>query len=70
MLPPQEYESRIPLYLEDQEDKSRPYLNLSLRGCGVFPRLDFSTREVVLQTVPLSTKTRGFLTIFNNGKSH
>mmetsp|Transcript_8375 Transcript_8375/g.10006 ORF Transcript_8375/g.10006 Transcript_8375/m.10006 type:complete len:2211 (+) Transcript_8375:271-6903(+) len=63
----QDYEAKLPLFLEDQADKERPYLTLTLRGSGVFPRLDFSTREVILQTVPLGVMSRGSFTIDNCG---
>lgn len=57
----------MPLYLEDQASKERPYLVLVVRGCGVFPRLDFSTQSVALQTVPLGIRSRALFYIMNNG---
>lgn len=62
-----DYECRLPLFLADQADQTRPYLTLTLRGSGVYPRLDFSHQELTLQTVPLGITSRGIFTVFNMG---
>ena len=55
----QDYEYKLPLYLEGE--KTRPYLTLTLRGSGVFPRLSFDVDEVTLPTVPLGGRARALL---------
>jgi hypothetical protein len=62
-----DYETELPLYLADQEDRSRPYLNLGLRGSGVYPRITFSVEEVLLPTVPLNVVSRAKMWIINDG---
>lgn len=62
-----DYEAEFPLYLEDQEDKSRPYLNLTLCGCGVYPRVTFSVEEVMLPVVPLNVVSRAKFMVINDG---
>ena len=52
----QDYEYKLPLYLEGE--KTRPYLTLTLRGCGVFPRLSFDVDETTLPTVPAPRRAR------------
>ena len=53
--------------LQDQPDRSRPYLTLTLRGSGVFPRLSFDVDEVTLPTVPLGVTSRAMFYAINNG---
>jgi len=62
-----DYENELPLYLADQEDRSRPYLKLAMRGSGVYPRITFSAEEVFLPTVPLNVVSRCKVWIINDG---
>ena len=62
-----DYEAELPLFLADQADRSRPYLNLSMRGCGVYPRITFSAEEVLLPAVPLNVVSRAKIWIVNDG---
>jgi hypothetical protein len=62
-----DYENVLPIYLADQEDKTRPYLNLTLRGCGVYPRITFNVEDVLLPTVPLNVVSRAKFWLINDG---
>ena len=61
----QDYEYKLPLCLEGE--KTRPHLTLTLRGCGVFPRLSFDVDEVTLPTVPLGVTSRALFYAINCG---
>jgi hypothetical protein len=61
------YSKKLGLFLKDQEDNDRPYLNLLCVGSGVFPCMSFSTEHLRLPTVPLGITSRAMFTIYNHG---
>jgi hypothetical protein len=63
------YNKKLEVYISGQPDTTRPYLTISCKGSGVFPRLSFSTQSLDLPVVPLGMTTRGFFTVINNGYS-
>ena len=62
---PKEYVTRIPLYLDDENDK--PYLEIEFRGEGADAKIYFDRREVILPPVPLDTETKSSFYVLHNG---
>ena len=55
----------VPLYIDN--DTSKPYLELILKGVGANPKLMFDRREVILPIVPLGITARCVFRIINDG---
>ena len=55
----------LPIYLDG--NRERPYLELSLDGTGVYPRLLFDMPEFVLPPVPLGEVAKGLFYVENQG---
>jgi len=60
-----QYSVSLPIFLDGDRDKQ--YVCFEIFGTGMFPRLRFDTREVILPCVPLGVKTRGRFTVINEG---
>ena len=58
-------EVEVPLYLDDKRVKA--YLELSVKGTGVFPKLSFNKPYVLLPTVPLGVKSKATFFVKNTG---
>lgn len=61
------YSKKLGLFMKDQADQSKPYLNLLCVGSGVYPCMSFSTQHLRLLTVPLGVPSRAVFTILNHG---
>ena len=59
------FEKSVPLYVET--DPSKPYLDITVKGLGAYPKLNFDRRDVVLPIVPLGIVSRCSFRIFNDG---
>jgi len=55
----------VPLFIEN--DTSKPYLELILKGVGANPKLMFDRREVILPVVPLNIVAKCVFRIINDG---
>ncbi|CAM9548186.1 unnamed protein product [Chrysoparadoxa australica] len=66
-----DYDIILPVYLEGlpEDLEALPYLQVGLRGSGVYPRLDFACKEVVIPTVPLGVTGKAQFQVLNNGFS-
>ena len=64
-LNPGQYENSIPLHLDN--DMTKPYGHVTLRGFGDFPKLLFDRREIILPIVPLGIESRCTFRIINDG---
>ena len=66
-LPEQDSETTVtlPLYVDGKKD--RPYLNVHIRGTGMYPRLCFDVPEVVMPTVPLGMESKATFYVINRG---
>lgn len=42
-------------------------MKIKLKGDGIFPKITFDRREIILPTVPLNIVSRGFFRIINEG---
>ena len=62
---PGQYEKVVPFYLDN--DLSKPYGNLTLKGMGDFPKLLFDRKEIILPVVPLDVESRCTFKIINDG---
>ena len=62
---PGNYEKKVPFYLDN--DESRPYTEIILKGYGDYPRLLFERREIILPVVPLDIESRCVFRIINDG---
>ena len=52
---PQKFEKSVSLYVDDPEISSAsPYMDIVLKGEGLFPRLLFDRKEIILPVVPLN----------------
>ena len=60
-----EFNRSIPLYIEN--DFSKPYLELHIKGTGASPKLMFDRREIILPVVPLNIMSRCVFRIINDG---
>lgn len=60
-----EFSRTIPLYIEN--DFSKPYLELNLKGVGAGPKLMFDRREVILPVVPLNIVSKCLFRVINDG---
>ena len=58
-------EVEVPLYLDDKMQKA--YLELSIKGTGMFPKLSFNKPYVLLPTVPLGVKSKATFFVKNTG---
>ncbi len=59
------YEAEMPIYLDG--NRTRPYLMIQLKANGMYPKLKFSTDEVILPPVPLGIKSKTCFEIINQG---
>ncbi len=59
------YVATIPVYLDGAREKS--YLELVLKGEGIFPMLTFYPHEVILPIVPLGIRSIAHFWVLNNG---
>jgi len=59
------YEKVVPFYLDN--DMSRPYGTLTLKGLGDFPKLLFDRKEIILPVVPTDIEARCTFKIINDG---
>lgn len=64
-LNPGAYEKTVPFYLDN--DTSKPYAEIVLKGYGDYPKLLFERREVILPVVPLDIESRCTFRIINDG---
>lgn len=64
-LEPQYFERIVPLYLET--DTLKPYIEITLKGLGAYPKLNFDRRDVILPIVPLGIVAKCVFRIFNDG---
>jgi len=62
---PGTYQKSVPFYIDN--DTSKPYTELVLKGFGDFPNLLFERREVILPVVPLDIESRCTFRIINDG---
>ena len=62
---PKEYVTRIPLYLDEEQEK--PYLEIEFSGEGADAKIYFDRREVILPPVPLDTETKSSFMVLHNG---
>lgn len=62
---PDEYEKRVPLYLDGEFKK--PYKEIIFKGLGAYPRLLFDRKEVILPIVPLGVVAKCSFRIINDG---
>lgn len=60
-----EFSKTIPLFIENELTK--PYLEINLKGHGANPRLLFDRREIILPIVPLNIVSRCVFRIINDG---
>lgn len=67
------YVATIPVHLVDigsasnLNNNNKPYLELVLKGEGIFPMLTFYPHEVILPIVPLGMKSAAYFWVLNNG---
>ncbi len=59
------YEKHVPFYIDN--DHTKPYTNLVLKGYGDYPNLFFERKEVILPVVPLDIESRCQFKIINDG---
>jgi len=59
------FERVVPLYVETEPNK--PYLEITLKGLGAQPKLNFDRRDVILPIVPLGIVSKCVFRIFNDG---
>ena len=64
-LEPEHFERIVPLYVET--DPKNPYLEITLKGLGAQPKLNFDRRDVILPIVPLGVVSKCTFRIFNDG---
>jgi len=64
-IEPQYYEKIIPLYVETEPN--RPYLEITLKGLGAYPKLNFDRRDIILPIVPLGIVSKCCFRIYNDG---
>ena len=64
-LDPGTYEKHVPFYIDN--DHTKPYTNLILKGYGDYPNLFFERKEVILPVVPLDIESRCQFKIVNDG---
>lgn len=62
-----EYETSLPLYLDDQAYNNKPYLDLVIKGTAAEPRLLYDRREVILPPVPLNIESKTIFRLINDG---
>ena len=63
-----EYECRVPIYLEDCGTlSSKAYMEMSISGSAMKPRILFDRREVILPPVPLNIPSRESFRVLNDG---
>ena len=43
------------------------HMKIKLKGCGIFPKITFDRREIILPTVPLNVVSRTFFRVINEG---
>ncbi len=60
-----EFVRTVPLFIEN--DFSKPYLEINLKGVGAGPKLMFDRREIILPIVPLNIVSRCAFRIINDG---
>ena len=60
-----EYQVKLPVYLDDNENE--PYMNLEIIGFGAEPKLTFDRKEIIMPPVPLGVESRAIFTIYNDG---
>lgn len=66
------YLATIPVLLVDNgsapnSSNNKPYLELVLKGEGIFPMLTFYPHEVILPIVPLGIRSAAYCWVLNNG---
>ena len=64
-LEPREYGEKVPIYIEN--DFSKPYLVLELKGEGTEPKIFFDRREIIMPPVPLGIPARATFLVCHNG---
>ncbi len=64
-LNPGQYEKIVPLFLDNNTTK--PYGSITLKGLGDFPKLLFDRREIILPVVPVDVESRCTFKIINDG---
>ena len=63
------YEKQIPIYLVDDPEVNPnfPYIEISMKGEGAYPRLLFDRKEVILPVVPLGIQSLSSFKVINDG---
>jgi hypothetical protein len=61
---PQLYEAVVPLFIDN---KPNPHSEIRLRGEGSFPKVVFSSEEIVLPPTPLNVSSYGYVSLTNDG---
>ena len=60
-----EFEQFANLYLDG--DKKKCHMKIKIKGEGIFPKITFDRKEVILPTVPCNVLSRCIFRIFNEG---
>lgn len=63
-LKPLVYDAAIPLYIDN---KPIPHSEIKIRGEGSFPKILFSTEEIILPPTPLNVTSYGYIALINDG---
>lgn len=59
-----DYSKRLDVFITGW---TRPYMTLSCKGTGAFPRLSFDKQQLSMPTVPLNVTSRASFYVINNG---
>lgn len=59
------YERKSTLFIDGEKDK--PYLDVSFKGNGAYPKLVFDRREIIMPVVPINVVSRCVFRVINDG---
>jgi hypothetical protein len=62
-----DYETALPLFLDDAAYNGKAYLDLIIKGTAAEPRLLYDRREVILPPVPLYVESKTVFRLINDG---
>ena len=61
------FEKVFKIFIDNQPEPSRPYLSLTCKGSGVFPKLEFSTLLVRFPSVPIGVVSKVEFLVISSG---
>lgn len=63
-MKPQIYDASVPLYIDN---KTTAHSEIKIKGEGSFPKILFSTDEIILPSTPLNVASYGYIALINDG---